>query len=102
MKFLHLTGIIVLLSQATSISAATLLPRSSSSGTMRLANPMDQVYQAFRRYENNREEGKSPDSISRMRASALGFKFLIPFHMDPSWNKNCEKSLLVQDNITTN
>ncbi|VCU40762.1 BgtE-20064 [Blumeria graminis f. sp. tritici] len=94
MKFLHLTSIIVLLSQATSISTAILYPRSSSSSSMRLANPMQDIYTAIKRYENNKEEWKSPDSIARMRASAFGFKFLIPFHMDQTWNQNCHENYI--------
>ncbi|VCU40999.1 Bgt-55067 [Blumeria graminis f. sp. tritici] len=73
MKFLQLTGIIVLLSQATSISAATLLPRSSSSGSMLLSNPMVEVFAAIKRYENNPEKWKSPDSIAKMRAKTFNY-----------------------------
>ncbi|CAD6500722.1 BgTH12-06429 [Blumeria graminis f. sp. triticale] len=96
MKFLQLTGIIMLLSQATSISAATLLPRSSSSGSMLLSNPMVEVFAAIKRYENNPEKWKSPDSIAKMRAKTFNYPFLIPFHVDPSWNKNCHENYITK------
>ncbi|SZF03236.1 unnamed protein product [Blumeria hordei] len=87
MKFLHLTGIIVLLSQATSISAAMLFPRSSS-GSGSVHNPLDHIRAAIKKIKESRTPLESPDNKIKQLAKKLNFQFLIPIHVCPELNKN--------------
>ncbi|EPQ64942.1 putative secreted effector protein [Blumeria graminis f. sp. tritici 96224] len=88
MKLLNLTGIIVLLSQATSISTAILFPRSSS-GSLKLADPMEDIKAAIRQLNQTGAERKSPNKFVQDRAKKFGYKYLIPIGAHNEWNKNC-------------
>ncbi|CCU76504.1 CSEP0361 putative effector protein [Blumeria hordei DH14] len=95
MKFLHLTGIIVLLSQATSISAAVLLPRSSSS-SQNYGHLINDVRAAISRIHSNGTPLKSPNSQVKDLARRLGYSFLIPISLP------LEQNSIGCDNYVTN
>ncbi|CAD6505874.1 BgTH12-06806 [Blumeria graminis f. sp. triticale] len=70
MKFLHLSGIIVLLSLATSISAATLVPRME-----RGAEPYDSLYPeiiaGINKIQRDRTPLVSPDDYTKKTCSKI-------------------------------
>ncbi|CAD6500497.1 BgTH12-07673 [Blumeria graminis f. sp. triticale] len=96
MKFLHLTGIIVLLSQATSISTAMLFPRSSSgSETTRLQ--MNEVRAAISSIQRSGIELASPNDDVKDLARRLGYSFLIPISVSLARNTNGCKNYVTND-----
>ncbi|CAD6501816.1 BgTH12-02063 [Blumeria graminis f. sp. triticale] len=96
MKFQHLTGIILLLSQATSISAAMLIPRMESGSEM-FPNPMDDIRAAIRNKIKSGEEHRSPnDRVARL-AQKLGHPFLIPIRVHHEWHHNEDENYVTND-----
>ncbi|CAD6500384.1 BgTH12-07561 [Blumeria graminis f. sp. triticale] len=80
MKFLQLTGMTVLLSQAISISAALLVPRSPS-GPSKMSDPMSDIIACINEIKSSGRKLESPDSESRRLAKSLQKPYVIPIRV---------------------
>ncbi|CAD6500498.1 BgTH12-07674 [Blumeria graminis f. sp. triticale] len=97
MKFLHLTGIIVLLSQATSISAALLVPRSGSQYSASFEKPMDEIRKEIARIQRENIELKSPNNSIKSLATRLRYPFLIPISVGYEFNQKGHGNYVTND-----
>ncbi|CAD6500437.1 BgTH12-07614 [Blumeria graminis f. sp. triticale] len=99
MKFLHLTGIIVLLSQAASISAATLVPRMESD-----SEPFDSLYPEIiaaidKTLREKTSPLKSPNDYVKRLARKFRVPFLIPVQVSAEWHNEKYESYIANDRM---
>ncbi|CAD6499282.1 BgTH12-03402 [Blumeria graminis f. sp. triticale] len=87
MKFLQLTGITVLLSQATSISVALLVPRSSDcSSTM--SDPLANIKARINAIKLSGRALVSPNTYCENMAIKYKKPYFIPMKMEDDQNEN--------------